>query len=1219
MTGTPASPTQPQPTGGPIRIPPLTPEKANEYATFFDRAGAENGLLGGDAARRIFEQAQLSHETLGRIWNLSDTQDRGALDVTEFIIAMHLLMSCRSRVMQRVPNTLPPGLYEAAARRGARTSLGSRPGSAIPPPIAQQLTGQGRPQSPAAPQFTGPMSAQSTGDGWLVSPTDKVRFDQAYSTVDTAGLGYITGDQAVPFFQQFPVSQDALATIWDLSDINGNGQLTKDEFAVAMFLIGQQLHRKAPLPTTLPPALVPPSMRRGNVQPTPSTAPTFNQQVHVPQQQKSAADDLLGLDDFAAPASPPRPQVPQSTGSSAAPFQAPTSPISATHTASSTFKPFMPSSSFGQSILPQKTGSPAPQSQARSPPPATEDLMGDTDPEVSSKLTQETTELANLSNQVGNLSNQMQEVQRNRSVTDQQLSQSSQQKREFETRLSQLRTLYEQEVKNVKVVEDQLTQTRNETRRVQQEFAMLDGTYQDLKTQHQQLSSQYETEQRESVSLKEKLRQMNAEIATLKPAVEKLKSDARQQKGLNAINRKQLATVEGEHDKLQADQVAATKELEEAKIEAQSAANTPVAVTSPPAVASPAASVRSQNNPFFRRQPSGLSESATVSPAAQRAPETNNAFDSFFGSFGAPVAQGPPPTSFRSDSPAVDAPVREGSPFVESAPRGLEPPAPPGPGQFTPSALPLDPARIERSDSPSSSVRAAPPASRLGAGETPRVATPLAPESHSQAGSSPVEIQRSDIEGGQSNYFDQAPTTAAPAESAAPLRPEITGGTTGTSSDRDIPGAFPSFTPAAEIPPAAEAFKGKEVDKGDNFDDFFSAVPQSSQNASGSNDPFFIPPKQHPEANGTPVTATKEEFPPIQYMNEEDDDDDSDSELGFEDNFTAPTQSGPSAPAPAHSGDATIEKPETLQPSAAQRPAATSLPSNNSTLPAIDSQSSPPSYDKSVEQGADHFPAEYEGLVPHREDPMSEPPHSVNSATGAPVERKASQDYGPESAKSPPQSIKSPTGPEASGKPINNEFDFMFQNLGTAKEEDSSDDDDLAIPGGHGNSTEWNPDFSDSPVASKTGGAPHSQFSFDNFEGTPTSSANPGPPTASGSGTQGNSTSNLDFDDLFKGFGTANNQTTSPTSAFPAVSQQGESSTAPTESLAPSKPSVPERPSPGRALSTTTEHDDPIVKQTMELGFPRDATVAALEKFDYNREKVSLTSSTFVHLQKDIC
>lgn len=51
-----------------------------------------------------------------------------------------------------------------------------------------------------------------------------------------------------------------LRRIWALSDIDQDGQLDRDEFAVAMFLIDHKLSMND-LPETLPERLIPPSKR----------------------------------------------------------------------------------------------------------------------------------------------------------------------------------------------------------------------------------------------------------------------------------------------------------------------------------------------------------------------------------------------------------------------------------------------------------------------------------------------------------------------------------------------------------------------------------------------------------------------------------------------------------------------------------------------------------------------------------------------------------------------------------------------------------------------------------------------------------------------------------------------------------------------------------------------------------------------------------------------
>lgn len=78
---------------------------------------------------------------------LADTQDRGALDLTDFIIGMHLIQSCMANPSLHLPASLPPGLYEAASN--------GRP----PPAIAHGA----RPTSPMQAQTTGPLQRQATG------------------------------------------------------------------------------------------------------------------------------------------------------------------------------------------------------------------------------------------------------------------------------------------------------------------------------------------------------------------------------------------------------------------------------------------------------------------------------------------------------------------------------------------------------------------------------------------------------------------------------------------------------------------------------------------------------------------------------------------------------------------------------------------------------------------------------------------------------------------------------------------------------------------------------------------------------------------------------------------------------------------------------------------------------------------------------------------------
>jgi epidermal growth factor receptor substrate 15 len=132
--------------------------------------------------------------------------------------------------MKALPNALPPGLYEAASRRGQLPPPPGRPEQSAT--IPRQFSGQNAPrtQSPLSrPPFGAPsQSSQATGSDWLISQQEKSSYDNLFNGVDKAGRGFITGDQAVRFFSDSGLPEDVLAGIWDLADINSEGQLSKD-------------------------------------------------------------------------------------------------------------------------------------------------------------------------------------------------------------------------------------------------------------------------------------------------------------------------------------------------------------------------------------------------------------------------------------------------------------------------------------------------------------------------------------------------------------------------------------------------------------------------------------------------------------------------------------------------------------------------------------------------------------------------------------------------------------------------------------------------------------------------------------------------------------------------------------------------------------------------------------------------------------------------------
>ncbi|KAK9366760.1 hypothetical protein V1509DRAFT_673142 [Lipomyces kononenkoae] len=687
-------------------VPPLSQADRARFVQLFE-SSTSDGLLSGERAREIFVRAKLPTETLGQIWNLTDAHRRGALDTTEFVIAMHLIQCTLNGSLPALPSSIPPALLTAAGAATTTTTSagleGGRPSSRtsarptvapqIPPPQQQyqqppppRQRGHQYPAGPQSPgagqvqrQLTGASSASShqsfgaptrTGsipvnEDWLITPVQKEHYDGIFATIDRDNRGFIGGDVAVPFFMTSKLPDDVLAQIWDMSDIRNTGELSKDEFAVAMYLVQQKLTGNE-LPQTLPPLLVPPWLRTrspaaapnpvflpGNApasvfdvpsehppaQPTQPTQPV--QPVHA--KSESALLDLFDLDDsaFASPPSsaapggapvataslpPSQPSppaarpVPPAPFSSAAPsapatnFGAVSTPISANLTGRA---PFIPSSAFGQSIQQQLTSqpsappapvsaSPAAQSSAIAPtgvvppppvqpspvlsrpsaatspvvpsqpfsgpppPPPTsfpraaqpittppvssstassvvgnEDLLL-ADDEIRAKMATEKTQFGKLSTEIGSLTSQTQALKEKRAKAEAELAKMVALRQDIESKLQQLRGVYESEAAKVRAVEQQLATSTNETAKLRQEYALFEGSVHSVQVQYQEVMSNLETDQTENDTLKEKIRLVQEQTAQVQEALEKAKREARQQKGLVAINKKSLTTAEGE-------------------------------------------------------------------------------------------------------------------------------------------------------------------------------------------------------------------------------------------------------------------------------------------------------------------------------------------------------------------------------------------------------------------------------------------------------------------------------------------------------------------------------------------------------------------------------------------------------------------------------------------------------------------------------------------------
>jgi len=134
-----------------------------------------------------------------------------------------------------------------------------------PPPQYQQAPNQQvqyQQPYPPAPPPPGPSpfdAAPPPPAAWVVTPADKERYDQVFTSLNPVN-GLASGMAVRPILERSGLPVDVLRQVWNLSDIDRDGNLDADEFAVAMHLAREATAGKTLAPV-LPMEMVPPSKR----------------------------------------------------------------------------------------------------------------------------------------------------------------------------------------------------------------------------------------------------------------------------------------------------------------------------------------------------------------------------------------------------------------------------------------------------------------------------------------------------------------------------------------------------------------------------------------------------------------------------------------------------------------------------------------------------------------------------------------------------------------------------------------------------------------------------------------------------------------------------------------------------------------------------------------------------------------------------------------------
>uniref|UniRef100_A0A8C7YM06 Epidermal growth factor receptor pathway substrate 15 n=1 Tax=Oryzias sinensis TaxID=183150 RepID=A0A8C7YM06_9TELE len=189
------------------------PEEKMKFDSIFDSLGPVGGMLSGDKVKPVLLNSKLPVDILGRVWELSDLDRDGMLDREEFSVAMYLVY--RALEGEPVPMSLPPPLVPPSKRK--------KP--------------------------------------WVVTPAEKAKYDELFSKTDGDMDGLVSGPEVRDIFLKTGLPSATLARIWELCDIGDIGKLTREQFALALYLINLKLTKGLEPPQSLSQEMIPPSDR----------------------------------------------------------------------------------------------------------------------------------------------------------------------------------------------------------------------------------------------------------------------------------------------------------------------------------------------------------------------------------------------------------------------------------------------------------------------------------------------------------------------------------------------------------------------------------------------------------------------------------------------------------------------------------------------------------------------------------------------------------------------------------------------------------------------------------------------------------------------------------------------------------------------------------------------------------------------------------------------
>uniref|UniRef100_A0A6B2L1M4 Epidermal growth factor receptor substrate 15-like 1 n=1 Tax=Arcella intermedia TaxID=1963864 RepID=A0A6B2L1M4_9EUKA len=214
----------------------ISPSLYADYVQKFNSLDTDrDGFIPGNEAASFLSLSELPSKTLARVWELSDINKDGKLDLQEHCVAMYLVSAVKAGL--QLPSPLPQSLLSSIWACKTQTSS----------------TPQGSPYALTQPEIS--------------------QWSQVFEASDIERLGIIHAHKAKEILVKSGLSNTELALIYGLSDLDGDGNLNRMEFIIAMKLIkirssGMQLPNELPAELKNSLNLTPHSSTAGSPTPT---------------------------------------------------------------------------------------------------------------------------------------------------------------------------------------------------------------------------------------------------------------------------------------------------------------------------------------------------------------------------------------------------------------------------------------------------------------------------------------------------------------------------------------------------------------------------------------------------------------------------------------------------------------------------------------------------------------------------------------------------------------------------------------------------------------------------------------------------------------------------------------------------------------------------------------------------------------------------------------